>query len=106
MPYYRCLVNGSGFPGEMVETEGKVGFYASRALQALNERQAKARMMKRLRREPELQPPPRPRKRWFQRKPPKGPDMSGASIRFVRVERIDRLPLARERGKGAFWYKE
>lgn len=86
--------------------EGPVGFYATRSLQALNERQARRRVLAHLRREPEFQPPPPPRKRWFQRRAPRGLDMSGAAIRFVRVERIAQMPLSWKRERGAVWYRE
>lgn len=104
MPYYRCLVNGTGFPGAMIGRDGTAGFYTTRWLQALNAGQAKRRVLAGLRREPGFQPPPRPRKRWYQRKAPPGPDMSHAAVQFVRIERVDRLP--RLRREGTLWYPE
>lgn len=106
MPYYRCLVNGTGFPGAMIGREGTTGFYTTRWIQAANPRHARAKTMLSLRREPLLQPPAPPRKRWFQRKAPRGPDFSQAAITFVKVERMAQLPSSRERAKHLIWYRE
>jgi hypothetical protein len=92
MPFYRCLANGQNFPGTLLDAEGKVGFYTTRWVQALNPRAAELKAMAMLRREPLLSRPDA-----------RSPD---ARVFFDEVVRIDKLPLRRGMGLTLYAYDE
>ena len=93
VPYYRCSIHGTNFPGALIGVEGPVHFRATRWVQALHRRHARQRALAKLRRDPALVPPPTRRRHWFAR--PERADFTAAAVRIHDVRRIDRMPLRR-----------
>ena len=58
MPWFRCLIRGENFPGQISGAAGPVGFYVTRFVQAANVAEAEALALQSLRGEPRLAPPP------------------------------------------------
>ena len=58
MPWFRCLVRGENFPGQMIGRSEPVGFYVNRFIDAANPHEAELSALQSLRAEPKLAPPP------------------------------------------------
>jgi hypothetical protein len=58
MTWFRCLIRGENFPGELVGQAGRVGFYVTRFVQAADATGAEMQALQELRSEPQLVPPP------------------------------------------------
>ena len=92
MPNYKCLIRGEHFPGELIGSTGLCGFYTTRWLVALNEKQAEMRAVETLKSEPGFA------------LPEGAPASANAHVFVEEVTRIARLP--RLRGGGATWFAE
>jgi hypothetical protein len=92
VPFYRCLVRGENFPGEIIGEAGIYGFYTTRWIQALNEKRAELRAVEALRRDPKLALP-----RDF-------PVPANSRVYVERIQQVSRLP--RMRGGGATWFRQ
>jgi len=92
LPFYRCLLRGENFPGEIIGGEGLNGFYTTRWVQAVTERRAELLAVEALRRDPKLALPP---------------DLAfpiDARVYLEEIHKVARLP--RMRGGGATWFKQ
>jgi len=58
MPWFRCLICGENFPGQIVGESGPVGFYVTRFVEASDPTDAEAVAILALRTEPSLAPAP------------------------------------------------
>lgn len=58
MRWFRCFIRGENFPGALAGTEGLVGFYITRFIEAEDAAEAETRVLCTLRTEPKLAPPP------------------------------------------------
>jgi hypothetical protein len=54
MPWYRCLILGENFPGELIGKSRPVGFYVNRFVEAPDPKQAEQVALAELRREKKL----------------------------------------------------
>ena len=92
MPFYRCMMRGEDFPGELIGSTGDFGFYTTRWVQALTAWRAELKAVEMIRKE-------------LKGKMPQGlPPPTRARIHREEVEKIDKLP--RFRGGGAVWYRQ
>jgi hypothetical protein len=58
MAWFRCLIRGENFPGQMIGEAGPVGFYVTRFVEAADTTEAEAAALRALRAEPKMTPPP------------------------------------------------
>jgi hypothetical protein len=52
--WFRCLVRGENFPGEVIDQAGPVGFYVTRFIEATSADDAESRVLEALRKDPRL----------------------------------------------------
>lgn len=58
MPWYRCMIRGENFPGQVIGEPGRVGFFLIRFVEAEDAASAESSALHLLRAEPKLAPPP------------------------------------------------
>ena len=58
MAWFKCLMRGEHFPGQLADHDGRFGFYVARFVEAGDANQAEIAALQKLRDEPRLAPPP------------------------------------------------
>jgi nitrogen regulatory protein PII len=90
MPFFQCRINGTGFPGRLIDEQGTVGFYTTRWVEAVDPQEAVEEVLEAIRREPAFQ---------LGDGPP-----SDARIFVESIDQVRRLPHML--GRGATWNVE
>lgn len=57
MAWFRCIVRGENFPGALIGRKGRIGFYATRFVEANDPEKAEMKVLSTLRNEQELRIP-------------------------------------------------
>ena len=57
MAWFRCLVRGENFPGQLIDKPGLVGFYVTKFIEAVDPSVAEVAALEELRKESKLTPP-------------------------------------------------
>lgn len=92
MPWFKCLMEGKNFPGALMQQDGLLGFFATRAVEAASMDDAEVRALELLRADPSFVLPT-------------GVTASeDARVFFVSIVQIDEFEAASIGSKGASWY--